>query len=136
MTDIATAIQSLNKKGGVNHEFVVRGEPTTEAEYNSNVDFVSGADANGTAIFSDTKPYTWSQIQTELPLVEFDNAMANLRAKRNTLLNETDWIIIKAKETGTTIPTAWKTYRQALRDITENLTTVEEVNAVVFPDKP
>ena len=62
--------------------------------------------------------------------------MSELRAKRNTLLNESDYIVIKAKETGTTIPTAWKTYRQALRDITENLTTVEEVNAVVFPDKP
>jgi hypothetical protein len=29
-----------------------------------------------------------------------------------------------------------KTYRQALRDITEGLSTVEEVNAVVFPVKP
>jgi len=27
-------------------------------------------------------------------------------------------------------------YRQALRDITEGLLTVEEVNAVVFPTKP
>jgi hypothetical protein len=41
MTDIATAIQSLNKKGNNTHEFVVRGEPTNEAEYNSGVDFVS-----------------------------------------------------------------------------------------------
>jgi len=66
----------------------------------------------------------------------FEIAIADLRATRDALLNETDWIVIKAKETGTTIPTAWKTYRQALRDITENLTTVEEVNAVVFPTKP
>ena len=65
MTDIATAIQSLNKKGGNSHEFVVRGEPTNEAEYNSNVDYVSGSDANGTAIFSDTKPYTWSEVNAE-----------------------------------------------------------------------
>jgi hypothetical protein len=65
MTDIATAIQSLNKKGGNSHEFVVRGEPTNEAEYNSNVDYVSGSDANGTAIFSDTKPYTWSEVSAE-----------------------------------------------------------------------
>ena len=64
------------------------------------------------------------------------SALDDLRARRNHLLNESDYIVIKAKETGTTIPTAWKTYRQALRDITENLTTVEEVNAVVFPDKP
>lgn len=136
MSDIVNVIQSLNQKNNNNYEFVIRGEPTTEAEYNNNVDFISGADANGLAIFSETKPYTWSQIQTELPLTRFNTAMANLRAKRDALLNETDWIVTKAKETGTTIPTAWKTYRQALRDITENLTTVEEVNAVVFPDKP
>ena len=67
---------------------------------------------------------------------EFTVQMEYLREKRDMLLNETDWIVTKAKETGTTIPTAWKTYRQALRDITENLTTVEEVNAVVFPTKP
>ena len=75
MTDIATAIQSLNKKGGNSHEFVVRGDPTTEAEYNSGVDYVSGADANGTAIFSDTKPYTWSQVSAEKVLLqtEYDN---------------------------------------------------------------
>ena len=75
MTDIAKAIQSLNKKGGVNHEFVVRGEPTNEAEYNSGVDYVSGADANGTAIFSDTKPYTWSEVSAEKTLLqtEYDN---------------------------------------------------------------
>lgn len=70
MTDIATAIQSLNKKNDNNHEFVVRGEPTNEAEYNSNVDFVSGADANGTAIFSDTKPYTWSEVSAEKALLQ------------------------------------------------------------------
>jgi hypothetical protein len=75
MTDIATAIQSLNTKGGNSHEFVVRGEPTNEAEYNSGVDFVSGSDANGTAIFSDTKPYTWSQVSAEKTLLqtEYDN---------------------------------------------------------------
>jgi hypothetical protein len=65
-----------------------------------------------------------------------DRALAQLRKDRNNLLAQTDWIVIKAKETGATIPNAWKTYRQALRDITENLTTVDEVNAVVFPTKP
>lgn len=136
MIDIAKIIESLNKKNGNNYEFVVKGNPTTEEEYNNNVDFVSSIDINGFAIFSDTKFYTWSQIQTELPLVEFNNAMEELRTKRNALLEETDYIVIKAKETDTTIPTAWKTYRQALRDITNGLTTVEEVEAVIFPEKP
>ena len=84
----------------------------------------------------ETTPISKADIQAQLPIVEFEISMEELRAKRDLLLNQTDWIVTKAKETGTTIPTAWKTYRQALRDITENLTTVEEVNAVVFPDKP
>jgi len=67
---------------------------------------------------------------------EFEKHIAGLRAKRDALLNETDWIVTKAKETGTTIPTAWKTYRQALRDITNGLNTVADVEAVVFPEKP
>ena len=66
----------------------------------------------------------------------FDRSIANLRAERDTLLNETDWIVIKAKETGGTIPSAWKTYRQELRDLTNGLTTVDEVNAVEFPERP
>ena len=32
-----------------------------------------------------------------------------------SILSESDWRVIKAKETGGTIPTAWKTYRAAVR---------------------
>jgi len=79
---------------------------------------------------------TLEELEQYNDVADFNDAILRLRAKRNRLLNETDWIVIKAKETGATIPTAWKTYRQALRDITNDLTTVDEVNAVVFPDKP
>ena len=44
-------------------------------------------------------------------------AATSVRAERDRLLAETDWIVIKAKETSTNIPTATKTYRQELRDI-------------------
>jgi hypothetical protein len=128
---ISKAILSLGS-----YEFIIEGDINNEEDWNNNVKFISGADENNNAIFSETKPITWSQIQAQLPIVEYDQAITDLRAKRNTLLTETDYIIIKAKETGTTIPTAWKTYRQALRDITENLTTVEEVEVVEFPTKP
>ena len=40
-----------------------------------------------------------------------------VRAERDRLIAETDWIIVKAKETSTTVATAMKTYRQALRDL-------------------
>ena len=65
MTDISTAIQSLNTKSGNNHEYVMTGTPTNETEYNSQVKFISGADANGTAIFSDTQAYSWSEVSAE-----------------------------------------------------------------------
>ena len=40
------------------------------------------------------------------------------KAKRSELLKETDWVVLRAKETGKQIPAIWKSYRQALRDIT------------------
>ena len=75
MTDISKAIQSLNTKSGNNHEYVMTGTPTNEAEYNSQVKFISGADANGTAIFSDTQPYSWSAVSAEQSALQtaYDN---------------------------------------------------------------
>jgi|TARA_R100000479_G_C6290176_1_gene166290 hypothetical protein len=67
---------------------------------------------------------------------KFNDLMSSLRNTRNVLLAQTDWIVTKAKETGGTIPSAWKTYRQELRDLTNGLTTVDEVNAVEFPERP
>lgn len=45
---------------------------------------------------------------------------ANQRAHRNTLLDESDWVVTQATEAGTAIPSAWSTYRTALRDITDD----------------
>tara|TARA_X000001036_G_scaffold417084_1_gene434759 strand:- start:813 stop:1073 length:261 start_codon:yes stop_codon:yes gene_type:complete len=39
------------------------------------------------------------------------------RERRDLLLSESDWVVTKAMEEGTEIPTNWKTYRQALRDL-------------------
>ena len=66
----------------------------------------------------------------------FDRAMADLRQRRNRLLAECDWEVIMAKEKGSTLSAGFKTYRQDLRDITEGLTTLEQVEAVEFPTKP
>ena len=66
----------------------------------------------------------------------FDRAMADLRSKRDNILKASDWEVIMAKEKGTTLSAGFKTYRQDLRDITDGLTTVEDVNAVTWPTKP
>lgn len=62
----------------------------------------------------------------------FEEAMENLRDIRNSKLAETDYLALSDQ----TLSADMNTYRQNLRDITQGLTTVEEVNAVVFPTKP
>ena len=62
----------------------------------------------------------------------FDRAMASLRARRNALLSATDYLALSDN----TLSAAMSSYRQSLRDLTEGLSTVEQVNSVVFPTKP
>ncbi|BAQ90896.1 putative tail fiber assembly protein [uncultured Mediterranean phage uvMED] len=83
-----------------------------------------------------TTPISKADIEAQFTAVDFDTAMKNLRAKRNKLLADSDWEVIMAKEKGTTLSTAFKTYRQDLRDLTNGLTTKDEVDAVTFPTKP
>jgi len=79
-----------------------------------------------------TTPIPKADIQAQLPIVEFDIAMENLRAKRNKLLQDTDHYALSDQ----TLSDDMRTYRQSLRDITNGLTTVADVEAVVFPTKP
>tara|TARA_B110000211_G_scaffold197292_1_gene226722 strand:- start:506 stop:793 length:288 start_codon:yes stop_codon:yes gene_type:complete len=62
----------------------------------------------------------------------FDRALEKLREKRNSLLIQTDW----TANSDVTMSSAMTTYRQALRDLTNGLDTVEKVNAKEFPTKP
>ncbi len=62
----------------------------------------------------------------------FDRSMENLRIKRNNLLAQTDYLALSDQ----TMTAEMTTYRQALRDITNGLTTVADVEAVVWPEKP
>ena len=45
------------------------------------------------------------------------NLATSQRAERDRRLAETDWMVIKATETGVALADNWKTYRQALRDL-------------------
>jgi len=62
----------------------------------------------------------------------FDRAIADLRTTRNRLLSETDYLALSDN----TLSAEMNTYRQALRDLTDGLTTVDEVNGVTWPTKP
>ena len=61
-----------------------------------------------------------------------DRALENLRFERNKLLSDTDFYA----NSDVTMSSEMTTYRQALRDITNGLTTVAQVEAVEFPEKP
>ena len=66
----------------------------------------------------------------------FDRAMADLRQRRNALLSASDWTQLPDTTLTTAEKTSWMNYRSELRNITNGLTTVEDVNGVSFPVKP
>jgi hypothetical protein len=107
MTSIANALTSLGVK-----EWVLRGEPTTEAEFNSMFRKVTGADSNGTAIES-SDPKDWG----------------------------TTWKAVSDKKAAL-MASNWKTYRQALRDLPDGASPklasdgTLDMSSVTFPTKP
>ena len=58
--------------------------------------------------------------------------MVDLRKQRDALLVETDWM----GNQDYSITDAWKTYRQALRDITSQTPSDDALSNITFPTKP
>ena len=58
--------------------------------------------------------------------------MAELRRQRDVLLAETDYMALG----DVTLSDAWKTYRQALRDITDTTPSDDALSNITFPTKP
>ena len=136
MTTISQAISAL----GIT-EWVLRGEPTTEAEFNAMFRKVTGADANGSAIESD-KPSdfgtTWKAVSDKKTELTNAEPMRLLRVERNRLLAETDWMA----NSDVTLADNWKTYRQSLRDLPAGASPKLssdgslDMSSVTFPTKP
>jgi alkyl sulfatase BDS1-like metallo-beta-lactamase superfamily hydrolase len=66
----------------------------------------------------------------------FDRAMNALRSKRNSLLSATDYTQLPDVGFNAAERNAYMIYRQALRDITNNIETAEQAKSIVFPSKP
>lgn len=60
--------------------------------------------------------FTWNDIRT--PEQQNSDAEGAAISTRDMLLSQSDWVVVRAVDQGTPIPTDWQTYRQALRDIT------------------
>jgi len=69
----------------------------------------------------------------KLEALPLEDAQRNIRNRRDSLLQETDWVVIMHTEKGTNIPMDWEVYRQALRDITAQAGFPYEVT---WPTKP
>lgn len=106
--------------------------PQNEAEFLASFKKITGETAEGLAIeSSDPAEFgvTWAQVQAEIATLTAAEPLRLLREERNRLLAETDWWAVADR----TMTTAETTYRQALRDITETYSSLEDV---VWPVKP
>ena len=127
MTDTATALTEL----GVT-EWVLRGEPTTQEEFETMFRKVMGEDSNGFAIESSDPAHfgtTWDKVKAKKDALVAAEPMRLLREERNRRLAETDWWAMSDR----TMTSAQTTYRQALRDITDSATSLDDVT---WPTKP
>ena len=88
-------------------------------------------------ISSDTKP-TESEIDAEVTRLNNAEPMRLLRLERNRLLTACDW----RASSDLTLSTAWKTYRQSLRDLPASASPKLDANgnldmsSVTFPTEP
>lgn len=111
MTTVANALSELGIK-----EWVLRGDPTNEAEFNSMFRKVTGADGSGSAIeSSDPSKFgtTWKAVSDKKAALIAAAPMVELRKQRNAKLAETDYLALS----DVTLSSDMKTYRQALRDL-------------------
>ena len=93
MATVAEALQELSIT-----EWVMRGEPTSEDEFNSMFRKVTGADANGSAIeSSDTSKWgvTWKQISDKMTAIDAAAPMVELRKQRDAKLDK----VLKLRDT-------------------------------------
>ena len=115
--DITHALQSL-KPGA---QWVLRGEDYTGLEW------------------LDSKQTQPTETEVNSKISELDNAeaMRLLRVERDKRITKTDW----RASSDLTLSDAWKTYRQALRDITTQTPKLDsfyelDLSSITWPTEP
>jgi len=127
---MATVSDALSALGVT--EWVLRGEPENADEFGAMFRKVTGADDNGSAIESDNSTdwgVTWAQVQTKQSELTAAEPLAALRAERDRLIAATDWWA----SSDLTMTDAQTAYRQALRDITDDANSLDDVTWPTAP---
>ena len=97
-----------------------------------------GSGYSGLTWLESSTPPTEDEINTELTRLNNAEPMTQLRYERNKKIAESDW----RANSDVTLSDAWKTYRQALRDITSGaspkLDSVGrlDMTSVTWPTEP
>ena len=68
--------------------------------------------------------------------VQVEDAVAWMRERRRLLLAECDWTVGADSPLSDSKKTEWQTYRQALRDIPANNSSISSKQDVTWPSKP
>ena len=115
--DIASALQEL-KPGA---EWVLRGNDYSGLEWIDS---------------SQTKP-TETEVTNKIAALDAAEAMKLLRVERDARISKTDW----RASSDLTLTDAWKTYRQALRDITTQTPKLDsfyelDLSSFTWPTEP
>ena len=87
------------------------------------------ATPEGNVPFTAEEEAEWDAMQAESAASADDRKAEEVREERNQLLSETDWMA----GSDVTMSTAWRTYRQALRDVP---TQEGFPNDITWPTKP
>ena len=127
MTTVTDALSAL----GVT-QWVLRGEPTNAEEFASMFRKVTGSTDDGSAIESDNSAdweVTWTQVETKQSELTAAEPLKALRAERDRLIAATDWWA----SSDLTMTSAQTAYRQALRDITDDATSLDDVTWPTAP---
>ena len=87
------------------------------------------ATPEGNVPFTAEEEAEWDAMQAESAASANDRKAEEVRSERDSLLSETDWMA----STDVTLSDAWRTYRQALRDVPAQS---DFPNNVTWPTKP
>ena len=122
-------------------EWIIRGEPKSEAQFKSMFRKITGVDSSGRAVESAKSSdfgVTWSQIKNKQTELDDAAPMAELRKQRNMRLENSDWT--QNRDVKLSNDSAWKTYRQSLRDLPSSAVPAFDSNGflsnVTWPDEP
>ena len=128
MATVSDAVMALIP----DEQWVLNGEPTNEFEFNSQFSRVIGTDEHGLAILTrnpDNFGVSWGAVSAKMKELNAAEPLKMLREERNARLAETDWWA----SSDLTMTQAQTDYRQALRDITDSATSLDDVT---WPTKP